>query len=113
MKLRTLLGAPGVRSAALVGQDGLALEAYGEEGEVLAAELAALRATLDRFSRRVGSGDVTRLAFTTERFEIVAVSVGQYTAGIAVARGNDTRAAQMELARVAVNLQAQLPVTQG
>lgn len=109
MKLRTLLAAPGVRSAALVGRDGLALEAYGEEGETLAAELASLRVGLDRTSRRLGGGPLTRLTFTSERFEVVAVSVGDFTAGVAVTRGQDTRPAQMELARVAGELQGGLP----
>ncbi|PYE55246.1 roadblock/LC7 domain-containing protein [Deinococcus yavapaiensis] len=109
MKLRSLLTAPGVRAAALVGRDGLALEAYGEEGDHLAAELAALRAGMERASRRLNGGPLTRLAFTSERFEIVAVAVGEFTAAVAVTRGQDTRPAQMELARVAVELQGRLP----
>jgi predicted regulator of Ras-like GTPase activity (Roadblock/LC7/MglB family) len=109
VKLRGLLAAPDVRAAALVGRDGLALEAYGEEGELLAAELAALRADFDRVSRRLGGGTLTRLAFTTELFEVVAVSVGEYVAAVSVNRGGDTRPAQQELARVAVELAAGLP----
>lgn len=107
MKLRSLLGAPGVRSAALVGRDGLALEAYGEEGEQLAAELASLRASLERTSRRLGGGALSRITFTSERFEVVAVVAGDFTAGVAVTRGSDTRSAQLELARVATNLAPQ------
>ncbi|WP_027482679.1 roadblock/LC7 domain-containing protein [Deinococcus pimensis] len=110
MKLRGLLAAPGVRAAALVGRDGLALEAYGEEGERLAAELAALRADFERVSRRLGGGQLTRLAFTAELFEVVAVNVGEYVAAVAVTRGADTRPAQQELARVAAELQGALPV---
>lgn len=109
MRLRSVLTAPGVRAAALVGKDGLALEAYGEEGDHLAAELASMRATLERASRRLSGGALTRLAFTSERYEVVAVAVGDFTAAVAVTRGQDTRPAQMELARVAVELQGRLP----
>lgn len=109
MKLRPLLAVPGVRAAALVGQDGLALEAHGEEGELLAAETAALRAAMDRASRRLHGGQVTRLAFTTATLEVVAVAAGAHTVTMALPRGSDTRAAQMELARLAVELLGSLP----
>ncbi|AFZ66534.1 roadblock/LC7 domain-containing protein [Deinococcus peraridilitoris] len=107
MKLRALMGTPGVRSAALVGRDGLALEAYGDKGEHLAAELASLRESLERLARRLGSGALSRIAFTTEHFEVVAVSVGDFITGVALTRGSDTRAAQLELARVALELAPQ------
>ncbi len=109
MKLRSLLAVPNLHSAALVGPDGLALEAHGEQGEQLAAEIASLRLGLDRTSRRLGGGVVTRLAFTTESLEVVAVAAGPYTAAFASPRGTDTRAAQMELARLATELMGALP----
>ena len=104
MKLRALLAVPGLHSAALVGPDGLALEAHGELGEQLAAEVAALRLGMDRSSRRLGGGALTRLAFTTEQLEVVAVAAGIHTAALAMPRGSDTRAAQLELARLATEL---------
>ncbi|ALW88458.1 roadblock/LC7 domain-containing protein [Deinococcus actinosclerus] len=99
--LRTL---PGVIAAALVGADGLAVESYGDGGDGLAAELASLRQGMDRTGRRLGTGDVTRLAFTSERVEVVAVTTGPYTLGAAMTRGSDTRTAQQSLARLAVDL---------
>ena len=95
--LRTL---PGVIAAALVGPDGLAIEAHGDGGDGLAAELASLRQGMDRTGRRLGTGDVTRLAFTSERVEVVAVTTGPYTVGAAMTRGSDTRTAQQTLARL-------------
>ncbi len=112
MNVRPLLDVPGVRGAALVGVDGLPLEAYGEDAEVLAAELSALRASLERLSRRLSGGAVTRLAWTSERLEVVAISVGEHTLGVSVARGGDTRPAQLELARAAADLARRLPVLQ-
>ena len=109
MKLRSVLSAPNVRAAALVGRDGLALEAYGEDGETLAAELATLRKDIDRMSRRLSGGALSRVAFTSEKFEVVAVTVGEFTAGVSVSRGGDTRPAQLELARVAAELGRSLP----
>lgn len=109
MKLRSLLAVPSVRSAALVGRDGLALEAHGPESEALAAEIASLRAATDRVSRRLGGGQLTRLAFTTETLEVVMIAVGEYGAAMTVARGTDTRPAQMELARLAQELLGKLP----
>ena len=47
--LRTL---PGVIAAALVGPDGLPIETHGDGGDAMAAELSALRASLDRTGRR-------------------------------------------------------------
>ncbi len=99
--LRTL---PGVIAAALVGSDGLAVESYGDGGDGLAAELASLRQGMDRTGRRLGTGEVTRLAFTSERVEVVAVTTGPYTLGAAMTRGSDTRTAQQSLARLAVDL---------
>ena len=51
MRLDTLRSLPGVRACALVGEDGLPLEMQGELGDVLAAELAALRASSERVER--------------------------------------------------------------
>jgi predicted regulator of Ras-like GTPase activity (Roadblock/LC7/MglB family) len=99
--LRTL---PGVIAAALVGPDGLAIEAHGDGGDGLAAELASLRQGMDRTGRRLGTGDVTRLAFTSERVEVVAVTTGPYTVGAAMTRGSDTRTAQQTLARLALDI---------
>ncbi|GHG16243.1 hypothetical protein CBQ26_17330 [Deinococcus indicus] len=99
--LRTL---PGVIAAALVGPDGLPIETHGDGGDAMAAELSALRASLDRTGRRLGAGEVTRIAFTSERIEVVAVSSGDFVLGAAMARGTDTRTAQQTLARLALEL---------
>ena len=95
---------PGVVAAALVGPDGLPIELLGEGGDALAAELAALRVSLDRVCRRLGAGEVTRLAFTSERVEVVAVTSSDFILGAAQTRGTDTRAAQQLLARLALEL---------
>ncbi len=104
MRIDALRSLPGVIAAALVGPDGLALDSHGEGGDVLAAELASLRATLDRTGRRLGAGEVTRIAFTSERVEVVAVTSGQFLLGAAMLRGSDTRATQQALARIALDL---------
>ncbi|ANE43748.1 roadblock/LC7 domain-containing protein [Deinococcus puniceus] len=104
MKLEPLHAIPGVVASALVGPDGLPIEMYGEAGDALAAELASLRASLDRTGRRLGAGEVTRMAFTSERVEVVALSSGEFVLGAAMLRGSDTRAAQQALARLALDL---------
>lgn len=108
MRLAELSTLPGVLACALVGEDGLALEMSGELGEVLAAELAALRSGVERAGRRLSAGQVTRLAFTGETLEVVALFSGERAVGAALARGSDTRAAQQALARVGTELGAQL-----
>ncbi|WP_019584854.1 roadblock/LC7 domain-containing protein [Deinococcus apachensis] len=104
MRLDPLRAVPGVVASALVGPDGLFIELIGEAGDALAAELAALRVVLDRVGRRLGAGNVTRVAFTSERVEVVAVTSGDFVLGVALTRGHDTRAAQQLLARLALEL---------
>ncbi|MFC4636888.1 roadblock/LC7 domain-containing protein [Deinococcus hohokamensis] len=104
MKLDPLRNLPGVVASALIGPDGLPLDAYGEGADVLAAEMASLRGSLDRTSRRLGAGDVTRISFTTERIEVVAVTSGEYILGAVMLRGSDTRAIQQALARLALDV---------
>ncbi|MEW6421608.1 MAG: roadblock/LC7 domain-containing protein [Deinococcota bacterium] len=104
MRLDPLRTVPGVVAAALVGTDGLPLEAIGEGGEALAAELTSLRVGLDRTGRRLGAGNITRVAFTSERVEVVAVTSGDFVLGVALTRGHDTRLAQQLLARLALDL---------
>ncbi|MFD2610026.1 roadblock/LC7 domain-containing protein [Deinococcus taklimakanensis] len=110
MKLAALRQLPGVIASALVGPDGLPLEAHGEGSEVLAAELAALRSCTERANRRLGAGDISRLAFTSERIEVVAVTSGPFILGAAMLRGSDTRTTQQTLARLALELR-DLPVS--
>lgn len=104
MKLDPLKNVPGLVAGVLVAEDGLPIEAVGDGGEALAAELASLRATISRISSRMGAGRVTRVAFTSERMEIVAIASGDYILGAAVMRGNDTRPAQQALARLALEV---------
>ena len=104
MRLDTLSSLPGVRACALVGEDGLPLEMQGELGDVLAAELASLRGSSERAGRRLGAGQMTRLAFTSDLIEVVAVFTGSFTLGAALLRGTDTRTAQQTLARIAIGL---------
>lgn len=111
MKIDALRNLPGVVASALISPDGLPLDAYGEGADVLAAELASLRDSLDRTSRRLGAGDVTRIAFITERIEVVAVTTGDYTVGAVMLRGSDTRTIQQALARLALDLR-DLPRTE-
>lgn len=99
---------PGVVASALVGPEGLPIESHGEGGDALSAELASLRVALDRTCRRLGAGEVTRIAFTSERVEVVAVASGAFLLAAALSRGSDTRAAQQTLARLALKL-AELP----
>lgn len=91
-------------AAVLVGEDGLTIECIGEGSEALAAELASLRTSIARVSDRMGAGRVTRLAFTSERMEIVAMASGDYVLGSAIQRGIDTRPAQQALARLALEI---------
>jgi predicted regulator of Ras-like GTPase activity (Roadblock/LC7/MglB family) len=104
MRLDTLSVLAGVRACALVGEDGLPLELNGELGDSLAAELASLRSSADRTGRRLGVGQVTRMTFTSDLVEVVAVFAGEFTVGAALLRGSDTRMAQQVLARIAVGL---------
>lgn len=104
MKLDALKAVPGLVAGVLVGEDGLPIESVGEGGEALAAELAAVRSTFMRVSDRLGAGRVTRLAFTSERMEIVALASGDYVIGAAVMRGSDTRVAQQVLARLVLEV---------
>jgi len=106
VRLAELSTLPGVLACALVGEDGLALEMSGELGEVLAAELAALRSGGERAGRRLSAGQITRLAFTSDTLEVVALFSGARAVGAALPRGSDTRAAQQALARVAAELGA-------
>ena len=104
MSIDALSTLPGVVALALVGTDGLPVESQGEGGDALAAELAALRPALDRIGRRMGAGEVTRLTFTSERIEVVALASVGYVLGAALGRGQDTRAAQQALAKLALEL---------
>lgn len=104
MRLAPLRAIPGVVGSALVGPDGLPIELIGEAGDALAAELTSLRVVLDRVGRRLGAGNVTRVAFTSERVEVVAVTSGDFVLGVALTRGHDTRAAQQLLARLALDI---------
>lgn len=108
MKLDPLRNIPGMVASVLVGDDGLPIDMIGEGGDALAAELASLRTWLDRTTQRMGAGRVSRVAFTTERMEIVAVASGHYVLGSAVTRGHDTRPVQQALARLALDV-AELP----
>ena len=104
MRLDLLSNLLGVQASALVGHDGLPLEMQGELGELLAAELAALQLASERLGRRLGLGRITRLAFTSDASDVVAVFTGSFALGAVLQRGVDTRAAQQTLARVALGL---------
>lgn len=104
MKLDLITNITGVIAAALVGPDGLAIEFSGDGGEILAAEVSALKENLERTSRRLGAGEVTRISFTSERVEVVAVASNQFILCAAMARGLDTRLAQQTLAKLALEL---------
>lgn len=111
MKLGVLRTQPGIVAGVLVGPDGLPLEMVGE-GDVLAAELAELRHWIDRATERLQAGRVTRIAFTSEKLEVVALASGDYVLGAAVARGLDTRPMQQALAKLALEV-FDLPATEG
>ncbi|SEJ16916.1 Roadblock/LC7 domain-containing protein [Deinococcus reticulitermitis] len=111
MRLDALRAQPGLLAAVLVGPDGLPLEMIGE-GELLAAELAALRAWTERVGEPLGAGRVTRLALTTEQIEVVALASGPYLLGAALTRGLDTRPVQQALAQLALEA-AELPEPEG
>ncbi|ADV66488.1 roadblock/LC7 domain-containing protein [Deinococcus maricopensis] len=106
MKLNAMMAMPGVQAAVMVGLDGLALEAHGADAERLAAELAALRTSMERITRRLEAGGISRVAFTSDKYEVVAVALPNMMLAALLARGVDTRAAQQELARVALDVQA-------
>lgn len=104
MRLDVLRPVPGLIGAVLAGPDGLPLETLGSGGDALAAELTSLRAGLERMGRRLGAGPVTRVAFTAERVEVVAVAGETFVLAAALQRGTDTRAAGQLLARLASEL---------
>ncbi|MCY1702097.1 roadblock/LC7 domain-containing protein [Deinococcus sp. SL84] len=103
---------PGVSAAALVGRDGLPLAALGEGADLLAAELTALRGSLDRLGRRLGVDEVSRLALTTPTLEVVALAQGDYVLGAALVRGIDTSAARQRLAALMDEVQRSLPAAE-
>lgn len=109
MKLDSLRNIPGMIASVLVSSDGLPIESVGGGSEALAAELASIRGGIERISRRLGAGRVTRIAFTSERMEVVAIASGHYILGAALARGTDTRLAQQALARLALEI-VELPI---
>nr|WP_183988088.1 roadblock/LC7 domain-containing protein [Deinobacterium chartae] len=105
--MQTLAGLPGVRVAVLAGADGLALEYAGEEvheAEQYAAELAGISRALVRSASAVNGGRLLRYGFATENLEVLAVQLEDRILAVAVRRGSDTRALQIELARLAVQL---------
>ncbi|WP_216317861.1 roadblock/LC7 domain-containing protein [Deinococcus aestuarii] len=104
MRLDLLRTVPGLVGAVLAGPDGLPLETLGSGGDALAAELTSLRTGLERMGRRLGAGQVTRVAFTAERVEVVAVAGESFVLAAALQRGTDTRSAQQFLARLASEL---------
>lgn len=111
MRLDELRQQPGVIAAVVVGPDGLPLEMIGE-AEGLAAELAELRHWINRVGRRMQAGHVTRIAFTTEKLEIVALATGDYVLGAATTRGLDNRPMQQTLAKLALDAFS-MPSTEG
>lgn len=102
MKLDALRQQPGIVAGVLVGPDGLPLEMIGD-GDVLAAELAELRHWINRTGTNLQAGRVTRIAFTTEKLEVVALATGKFVLGAAVTRGIDTRLTQQALAKLALD----------
>ncbi|MFC4455634.1 roadblock/LC7 domain-containing protein [Deinococcus sonorensis] len=104
MRLDPLMSIPGVRSSALVGEDGLPVEMLGEGGDLLAAELASMRQLMDRGGRRMGLGRLSRLTFASDLAEVIALASGQFTVGVSLIRGSDSRLAQQQLARIAGSL---------
>ncbi|MFC6617310.1 roadblock/LC7 domain-containing protein [Deinococcus radiophilus] len=100
---------PGLSVAALLGADGLTLATVGEGAELLAAELSGLSSALNRLDRRLGVGEVSRLAFTTANLEVITLSRGGYTLAAALMRGTDTQAAQQLMARLMEDALDQLP----
>ena len=103
MRLDALRSHPGLIAAILVGPDGLALDMTGQ-GDLLAAEVAELRHWSERTSRHLGGGRVTRMTFTAEKLEVVALASGDYLLAAAVARGLDTRPVQQALAQLALEI---------
>lgn len=104
MNLDLLRSVPGLVAGSLVGHDGLTISSVGDGADALSAELTSLRGCISRISERMGAGRVTRLAFTTERMEIIAMVSGDYVLGAAIMRGNDTRLVQQVLARLALDI---------
>lgn len=106
--LSSLSGLPHVLTTAVIGDDGLLIEAAGGDlvgVDELAAECARLALAASSASARLNGGRLYRFSLTTERFELLLMRAGPgFTLVTAAERGADLRRVQVEMARLAVQL---------
>lgn len=106
--LGSLAGLPHVLTTAIIGDDGLPVEATGGTlvgVEELAAECARLAAAASQAGERLNGGRLYRFSLTTEHFELLLMRAGPgFTLVTAAERGADLRRVQVEMARLAVQL---------
>lgn len=114
--LRGILDAtPGALAASLSGLDGISVEVEMEGDSLdlhqLAAELATLTNVANRTMGALGSGQVVKYSFTTERFQVFVDTIGsQYLLSLVAERATDGRRAQVELNKAVVKLALELGV---
>ncbi len=110
--LEGLQGMPHVLTAVLVSDDGIEIESVGGpqiDPPVLAAETASMVRSSAIAGKNLGGGKLFRWSFTTDNFEIISIRVGMHhSLTVAVQRGADARALQVEMARMALRLVPQL-----
>lgn len=106
--LASLASMPNVVTATLVSDAGLEVESVG--GAVvspagLAAETASLVRVTSNASTQLRLGQLFRVAFTTDAFEVISIRVGnKHSLTVAAQRGADLRNLQIEMARLALQL---------
>ncbi len=103
MWLFDLAQIPIVERAVVASTDGLVIEAAGHRGpdpEFLAAEIAALRRSMETLSGRIG-GRVRRFAITLDERELLVVCEEEVCVGAVIRRGAERRRVGQELSRLA------------
>lgn len=110
MWLFDLAQIPIVERAVVASADGLVIEAAGHRGpdpEFLAAEIAALKRSLENLEKRLG-GTTRRFVVTLDERELLAVCEGEVCVGAVIQRGPERRQVGQELTRLAGLIAAEL-----
>jgi len=103
MWLFDLAQIPIVERAVVASTDGLVIEAAGHRGpdpEFLAAEIAALKRSLENLEGQLG-GVARRFAVTFDERELLVVCEDEICVGAVIRRGPERRRVGQELSRLA------------
>jgi len=110
MWLFDLAQIPIVERAVVASSDGLVIEAAGHRGPdpaFLAAEIAALKRSLENLESRLG-GSTRRFVITMDERELLVVCEGEICVGAVIRRGPERRQVGQELTRLAELIAAEL-----